>query len=251
MTGNSRAELFYLLRALIVGVAVVVAAGLFGRALVDSFRIHHQEKRITVTGSATKRIRSDSIVWEASVRSRDAGMTAAYKKLASDMPVLMQFIKAHGVPDTEVTPSAASITEVHPRDQNGVYQEDQTVAYVAEQRVTVISSDIPKVEKISREVTELLDKGIYVHSEAPLYIYTNLAALKIQMLAEASKDSRVRAEQIATATGAKIGPLRQARMGVIQINPPDSTETSNEGNNDTSSLEKDIITVVGATFALE
>src|SRR6185295_15114313 len=116
----------------------------------------------------------------------------------------------------EVTPSAASISEVHPRDQNGVYQEDQISAYVAEQRVTVISSDIPKVEKISREVTELLDKGIYVHSEAPLYIYTNLATLKIQMLAEASKDARLRAEQIASNTGSKLGGLLTARMGVLQ-----------------------------------
>jgi hypothetical protein len=250
MTGNSRAELFYLLRALIVGVAVVVAAGLVGRALVESFRIHHQEKRITVTGSATRRIRSDSIVWEASVRSRDAGMTAAYKKLATDMPVLMQFIKAHGVPDTEVTPSAASITEVHPRDQNGVYQEDQIVAYVAEQRVTVISSDIPKVEKISREVTELLDKGIYVHSEAPLYIYTNLAALKIQMLAEASRDARLRAEQIAQNTGASLGGLLSSKMGVMQINPAFSTEVSAEGNNDKTTLDKDVLGVVTASFAV-
>src|SRR6478752_6871455 len=123
MTGNSRAELFFLARAMVVGVAIVAAAALFGRALIDSLRIHHQEKRVTVTGSATRRIRSDSIVWEASVRARDPSMTAAYKKLASDMPVLMQFVKTHGVPDTEVTPSATSISEVHPRDQNGEYQE--------------------------------------------------------------------------------------------------------------------------------
>ena len=251
MTGNSRAELFFLARAMIVGVAVVAAAALFGRSLIDSFRIHHQEKRITVTGSATRRIRSDSIVWEASVRARDPGMTAAYKKLASDMPVLMQFVKAHGVPDSEVTPSATSISEVHPRDQNGVYQEDQVVAYIAEQRITVVSSDIPKVEKISREVTELLDKGIYVHSEAPLYIYTKLAELKIQMLAEASKDARLRAEKIAENTGAALGGLLSSRMGVLQINPAFSTEVSAEGNNDKTTLDKDVLGVVTASFAVK
>jgi hypothetical protein len=251
MTGNSRAELFFLARALIVGVAIVVAAALFGRALIDSFRIHHQEKRITVTGSATRRIRSDSIVWEASVRARDPGMTAAYKKLASDMPVLMQFVKAHGVPDSEVTPTATSISEVHPRDQNGVYQEDQIVAYVAEQHITVVSSDIPKVEKISREATELLDKGIYVHSEAPLYLYTKLAELKIQMLAEASKDARLRAEKIAENTGASLGGLLSSRMGVMQINPAFSTEVSAEGNNDKSTLDKDVLGVVTASFAVK
>src|SRR5687768_15090605 len=158
MNANARAELFFLARALIVGTAIVAAAALFGRALMDSLRIHHQEKRITVTGSATRRIRSDSIVWEARVRSQDAAMTAAYKKLATDMPVLIQFVKGHGVPETEIATSSTTVTEVHPRDQNGVYQEQVVASYIVEQRITVTSKDIPKVEKVSREVTDLLDK---------------------------------------------------------------------------------------------
>ena len=71
------------------------------------------------------------------------------------------------------------------------------------------------------------------------------------MLHEAAKDTRVRAQQIADATGARLGPLRSARMGVMQINPADSTETSSEGNNDTSSLDKDVIAVVTSNFQLE
>jgi hypothetical protein len=251
MTGNSRAELFYLARAMIVGVAVVAAAALLGRSLIDSFRIHHAEKRITVTGSATRRIRSDSIVWEASVRSQDPAMTAAYKKLAADMPVLMQFVKAHGVPDTEISTSATTVSEVHPRDQNGVYQEQVVASYIVEQHITVTSKDIPKVEKVSREITDLLDKGIYVHSQAPLYIYTNLSALKLEMLAEASRDARLRAEKIAQNTGANLGGLLSSRMGVMQINPAFSTEVSAEGNNDKTTLDKDVLGVVTASFTVK
>jgi hypothetical protein len=251
MTGNSRAELFYLARATIVGVAVVAAAALLGRSLIDSFRIHHQEKRVTVTGSATRRIRSDSIVWEASVRSQDAAMTAAYKKLAADMPVLMQFVKARGVPDTEISTSSTTVSEVHPRDQNGVYQEQVIASYIVEQHITVTSKDIPKVEKASREVTDLLDRGIYVHSQAPLYIYTNLAALKLEMLAEAARDARLRAEKIAQNTGATLGGLLSSRMGVLQINPAYSTEVSAEGNNDKTTLDKDVLGVVTASFAVK
>jgi hypothetical protein len=250
MNPTARAELFFLARALIVGMAIVAAAGLVGRAVVDSFRIHHQEKRITVTGSATRRIRSDSIVWEASVRSQDPSMTAAYKKLASDMPVLVQFVKGHGVPDAEIATSSTAVSEVHPRDQNGVFQEQVIASYIVEQHLTVTSKDIAKVEKVSREVTDLLDRGIYVHSEAPLYIYTNLAALKIQMLADASRDARARAEQIATNTGTGLGGLLAARMGVLQINPAFSTEVSAEGNNDKTTLDKDVLGVVTASFSV-
>jgi len=39
-------------------------------------------------------------------------------------------------------------------------------------------------------------------------------------------------------------------MGVINVNPANSSTTSWEGNNDTTSLEKDIITIIHAKFAL-
>ncbi len=90
-----------------------------------------------------------------------------------------------------------------------------------------------------------------MESRDPEYRYTKLGDMKIQMLAEAAKDAKVRAIQIAASTGARAGALRSARMGVLQINPAGSTETSSEGNNDTTSIEKDVIAVVTASFAVE
>jgi uncharacterized protein len=40
-------------------------------------------------------------------------------------------------------------------------------------------------------------------------------------------------------------------MGIFQITPLNSSETSGEGMNDTSSVEKTITAVVTASFALE
>ena len=64
------------------------------------------------------------------------------------------------------------------------------------------------------------------------------------MLADASKDARLRAEQIASNTGSHLGKLITARMGVMQVNP----KFSSEGNNDKTSLEKDALAVVTASF---
>jgi hypothetical protein len=72
------------------------------------------------------------------------------------------------------------------------------------------------------------------------------------MLAAAARDARVRAQSILEQTGgARLGKLRTADMGVINVNPANSTETSWEGRNDTSSIEKDILTVVHVSFELE
>lgn len=83
------------------------------------------------------------------------------------------------------------------------------------------------------------------------YLYTKLADLKVNMLAEATKDATSRAQQIAGNSGASLGPVREARMGVMQINPIHSNSVSDSGNNDTSSYEKEITAVVSAKFALK
>jgi hypothetical protein len=124
--------------------------------------------------------------------------------------------------------------------------------YVTRQTITVRSSDVSRVEKASREVTNLLEQGISITSEAPSYFYTRLGELKVEMLAAAGKDARARADNILKSTGgASIKKLRNTNMGIININPANSTETSSEGNNDQSSYEKDIITIVRAEFELE
>lgn len=85
---------------------------------------------------------------------------------------------------------------------------------------------------------------------SPEYLYTRLADIRVAMLGEATRDARERAAVIATAAGSEIGAVRSARMGVFQITPRHSTEVSDYGINDVSSLEKDITAVVRVTFAV-
>lgn len=44
---------------------------------------------------------------------------------------------------------------------------------------------------------------------------------------------------------------RSVRMGIFQITPITLTEVSDYGVNDTSSLEKTVTLIVGASFAIE
>lgn len=84
-------------------------------------------------------------------------------------------------------------------------------------------------------------------------IYTEVSDLKIEMLAEASRDARLRAERMLEAAGggATVGRVEGISAGVININAANSTEPSWEGNYDTSSFEKDIITTVRVLFEVK
>jgi hypothetical protein len=71
------------------------------------------------------------------------------------------------------------------------------------------------------------------------------------MLAKATENAKLRASNMVKATGNRIGFMRSAKMGVFQLTPVNSTEVSDWGMNDTTSLDKKVTAVVNASFSIE
>jgi len=212
-------------------------------------------RSIEVTGSAKRRITSDLIEWTAEIHTTDKDRVAGVRLLKEHVEKTRAWLKGQGVPDEEIRVSSASANEQFETRYEGTgdsrIERSVSTGWGSTQSITIRSNDVGRVERVSREVTTMLEQGVELSSLPPSYFYTKLADLKIEMLAEASKDARTRADQIlAAAGGARIGRLLRADMGVINVNPANSTETSWQGNNDTSSLEKDILTIVHISFEL-
>ncbi|MBA3454914.1 MAG: SIMPL domain-containing protein [Deltaproteobacteria bacterium] len=246
-------------------IAMAVAAVMCTSIVMDSYlsvKIKPEKRTINVVGSAKKRIVSDLIEWEAVLEARAPDRTAAYKLLREHTEQTVAFLEKQGIKRAEIQPQSATfeqefdVTEefkVFPGAKEATRVEKRTPkGFVTRVTVFVRSTDVQIVEKASREVTSLLEQGVSIASGAPAYYYTRLGELKVEMLAAAGKDTRSRADNILKSTGgANIKRLIDANMGIININPANSTETSHEGNNDHSSYEKDIITIVRAEYELE
>ena len=152
--------------------------------------------------------------------------------------------------ETDITVSQALTQTFYQKNEKG---NDTNVieGYCLKMSVCVQSNDVYGLEKMSRESTELIDQGIHFESHPPEYFYTKLEELKIEMLANATENAKMRAEKMAQATGNRIGSIRSAKMGVFQITPVNSTEVAGWGVNDTSSLIKKMTAVVTVSIAIE
>ena len=245
MSGEKNSQTFN--AAVVLAIGLVVASAIFGWSYSRSKKA---DESITVTGSAKRRIKSDLIVWSASISAQSTQISEAYKQLADSVPKVKKYLTDKGIPEDQITISSISSTQERARDNNGEGENGRVTGYTLKQEVQIKSTDVEKVSKIAREATELINQGIFIESSAPQFIYTKLGDLKVEMLAEAAKDGKTRAEQIASSTGNSIGTVRSARMGVMQITAADSNEVSDYGVNDTSSLEKDITAVVNISFAI-
>ncbi len=239
-----------------IGIAFLAATWV-AASTWERVRTRPPDRSLQLTGSAKKRIVSDLIEWTGTVEVTDpTDRTAASKRLRGYLDKVLVYLRAQGIKDAELSPSSVAVEPIEEVEYVG--KGDDRIerklfkGYRTRQSVTIRSTDVNRVERISREVTQLMEQGVPVTSGAPAYYYTKLGELKIEMLAEAAKDARTRAENmIKSAGGADIDRLRAADMGIININPANSTETSAQGNNDTTSLEKDIITIVHVTYELK
>lgn len=239
---------------LVLSIGLVLSTGIAAQSWVK-VRLH-QDRTIDVTGSAKRRIVSDLIQWQASIETENKDRTAGYHALAGHVQQTLAYLKKQGITDSEVRVAAADTEQVFETEYVGKSEdriEKKTFkGYKISQAISVDSKDVAKIERVSREVTQLMDSGVPITSQAPSYYYTGLGALKIEMLAEAARDARVRADRMLQSTGgASLGRLRRADMGVININPANATAVSSEGNNDTTSLDKDILTIVHCRFELD
>jgi hypothetical protein len=123
--------------------------------------------------------------------------------------------------------------------------------YRLAQTFEIRSADVDGITRLAQDASEVIREGVPLAPNPPEYLYTKLADIRAAMLTEATRDAKVRADAIAKSTGKAVGAVREARMGVFQITPRNSTEVSDYGFNDTSAIDKDITAVVRVTFAVE
>jgi hypothetical protein len=245
-TPSARPHLFGLLAGLFLAAGLCFASVVFTRTWTHL----HESQVIDVTGSARKNVQSDLVVWRARFAVEDEALLSAHDQLKADLGKVTAFLHAKGVKDFSLLP--VQIRELTARIRSeGDEVTAKRIGFRLTQRIEVRSTDIEATTRLGTDSAALLEQGIALVSDGLEFIYTKASEAKIEMMAEATKDARARAEQIAGQGGRKIKELRTARMGVVQINPLYSSATSWEGNNDNSSFEKTITTTVSATFSLQ
>lgn len=236
----------------IIAAAVVWAAttlgGSFVRGRVDT-------DAIKVTGSARKEIKSDFVIWKSKVGYRGTNVQGVYGDLKAAADRAIEYMVSKGIKKDEIKVQAATMRTLYASDPNSKgYDSGDTFrivqGYELFQAIEVSSADVDKVEEVSRSVTELISSGVPLESENPQYIYTKIGDVKVEILAEAAKDARRRAEEIAKASGGAVTGVRSARMSPLQISPKFDYNIAGEGQNDTSSREKAITAIVTMSFGV-
>ncbi|MCE9540957.1 SIMPL domain-containing protein [Candidatus Kaiserbacteria bacterium] len=225
---------------LAVGLAVTGAIG--GDAF---YRVRALSNTLSVTGSATATSTADVAKWRVTVNrlTTEESLAPTQSKVSADSQSVVDFFSRAGIPQEKISVSPVYVDRE--------YSNDNVRRYNVRQEVSIESGDVRLVEKLSRDITSLISRGILISVQSPEYFISNLPAIRVSLIGKAVSDAKARAVEIAKSTGQNVGPLQSASGGVVQVMAPNSVEVSDYGSYDTSTIDKQVMVTARATFLVQ
>ena len=233
-------------QALIIGIVVTLGLIMTAHVIVGAL----PSDGITVTGSASKIVQSDTAELDIDIMSKGNTKKAALNTIKSQTPTVVAYLKTNGIEDKDIEIKAINGYNTFKVLPNG-NTSNEVAYYNMDQPISIKSNDIQKIKKISVDISNLMDKGIDIDVKEPEYYYSKISDLKVELLNEATKDAKQGASAMLKATHNRTGKIQSVKMGVFQITSANSTDVSDGGIYDTSSIEKKVTAVANVVFKIK
>lgn len=235
------------LQIAILGLLVALGLIIAVKSGVSPFK----QNSVTVTGSAYEIVTSDSGSMDIELEVKAPTKAASYAVAKQQLPQVIAYLKEKGFNvKKDVDIKAASGYSSYKYYPNG-NTSNEIDHYNFSQKISVKSDDVDLIKETSLDITSLSDKGIDIEVHSINYSYSKLADLKVELLKKATTDAKQRAAAMLKSTNNKVGKIQSVRMGVFQITPVDSTDVSDMGISDTTTIEKKITAVSNVTFQIK
>ncbi|MEN9880999.1 MAG: hypothetical protein RLZZ308_182 [Candidatus Parcubacteria bacterium] len=242
--------------SVLLACSLIVSASLLSKGLAKINR----SDAISVTGTAERIVESDAGKWTFTItKQADSGsMGYVSGQIKEQQAVVLSYLTSQGLNEKGITVQPVVSTVVCQSqnqvmyDTNGRQQCSGTYSYALTQTFIVEADDVTRLKAITLNAqTALSAKGVYIQTVQVDFFYSKLADLRVQLLEEAAKNAKDRAEAIAKSTGDMIGGVRTASQGVFQVTQKNSTEVSDYGSYDTQTIEKKVTAIVRASFEVK
>ncbi len=230
--------------AIILGICLIISAtiGAFTFYIVRS-----PEDTLSVTGSVRERVTSDVIKWTSNFsRTVPAEeLRSGYQMMQNDQIKVLNFFDNNGFTEEDLIISPVFMEQLYLYDPNAPKEN------ALRQTVEIQSTDVEKITSMAKNTQQLIDQGVIFSTQSLEYTYSKLPELRISLIPDAINDAKLRAQKIAEGSGKEIGVIKSATLGVVQVLPVGSTEVSDWGTYDTSTIEKEVMIPVTVIFTLK
>lgn len=194
-----------------LGISVIIA--------VSTFRSY--ERTVSVKGLCETEVKADKAIYPIAFKESGNDINAIYASVNRKNAEIINFLKEFGFSEDEIS---AGLPQVSDRDMEGYTQ--RPLRYVVTSVITLYTSDVDNVVKMSAALSELHKKGITLTVDEwaykPTYLFEGLNAIKPSMIEEATANAREAAQKFADDSGSRLGKIQSATQGQFTISDRDA-----------------------------
>lgn len=209
-------------KSTIIGAAVLAVSicvlGLCIKAGIDNFAF--RDRVVTVRGLAERTVEADYVTWPMNYAVAGDDLSRLYNEMQTNNDIVVKFLTDNGIERDEISVNPPDLYNA----AGNVYGGDRArYQYNLNVTITVATKKVAKVRELITRQSELLKKGVAVSNNYINYQFTGLNSVKPEMIAEATKNARVAADQFASDSSSKVGKIKTATQGQFSINDADSS----------------------------
>jgi hypothetical protein len=209
------------LSSLILSLSLLAGLYLAGQQIGQgTARFRADNRSLTVKGLAEQDVKADQATWNIVFRRAGNDYAQLQAELKADKEAVQAFLTQQGFAPGEVQQQPTRTVDKLTNEYGNNQGEDKA-RYILTGKYTVKSKNVDQVAAAVGHLDDLQAKGLLLDTDGganPSYALTNFnAQLRPQLLDQATLNAKGTAEQMAQKMGVKVGKLRSANQGVIQI----------------------------------
>jgi len=202
----------------LIGAGLAIAGYCIGNGFLEA---RSTDRYVTVKGLSEREVPANLVLWP-----------IVYTVTADDLETLQRRIddgavKIEAFLGDEFSADEASLSAPRVTDRQAQGMTDQygrLERYTAEATVTIRTGRIEAARDAMQRSGALVKQGVALirsYEYQTQYLFTDLDAVKPEMIAEATRDARRAAEQFAEDSGSRVGSIRTAQQGYFSIEDRD------------------------------
>ena len=251
MTENKRFLSAMTILGLLLAIGMSSAAFILG---VQAKRAVSGQQTIAVKGLAEKPIKADSAEWMITIGVTRDTQAEALEAVAEELKVVQAFLTEQGL---GLDTWSVEVESINPHYED-VYIKDTPrqvqKGYDAYQNIRISTKELAKITAANKAFLRLRAENHPVIAQAPSFLVSNLEAIKMSLIADATKNARSRATEFVKQDGVKVGVMKSASQGAFYILPvggSDDSDNSYGGVYDKSTIDKVARVVVTIVYNIE
>ncbi len=195
---------------------LVVSGALVLCSIVFFFSARNFSKQgsyVEVKGLSEKIVKADTAIWSMNFEIKSNNVDSLYADIEKNISVIKAFLIQKGFEDSEINVAPVNI-----------YQDtykDAAFRYNSTNQVSVYTKKVDLAKNASNDTLLLVKKGVVLNQNSISFEFSDLNSIKPDMLAEAIKNARDTATQLADNAGTSLGKAIRGNQGVFDITEKD------------------------------